>query len=593
MIVGSVYLYLHKEILSISYDKIAEFFTAVELKTFDARQQIYASHKNVDKNIVIIDIDEKTYTVFTEKYGEWPMPRDIYADVIEYIQKDKPLAIGLDLLFINPDKYKPENDKKLVQALEKYDNVYTAINFDNEKTRVPADLPDRLKIKLENKSRYNFDKNFLMAFTNCRLLMPEIMDSNANIGEINSFFADDNTLREFYPFAKYKNSYYPNLSTKIAIRMIEQQTGQKVDKLAIDKDNHLLIGDKKIPLQQDFGVMLNWLDWYDKNNNFERISFVDVYKMTKGDLEPLEKDYFKDKIIYFGATATALYDTKNSPINNNVPGVVLHTTFINNLLNDNFIHKTSLLADIAICIFLALLLVVALFKIKRQFVDIIILFAMTGFYLIFAGWVMEMFSLWIPVFIPIIVVVATFITIYIVKYFITSRDLEYTYKLATTDGLTELYNHRFFQEQLLLNIENSKRYNTQFSLILLDIDYFKKFNDTYGHQAGDAVLRQVAMMLKKLVRSTDIVCRYGGEEMSIILSNTAYPDAIITAQKICETIAQTPFNLGASTTKNVTISLGVATYPEHGKTPNELIEHADKGLYAAKANGRNQVGLQN
>ena len=182
------------------------------------------------------------------------------------------------------------------------------------------------------------------------------------------------------------------------------------------------------------------------------------------------------------------------------------------------------------------------------------------------------------------------ISAYVVKYILKSRDFENQYRLATIDGLTELYNHRYFQEQMLQQITNSKRYNTEFSMIIIDIDFFKKFNDVYGHQSGDAVLKQVAAKLKKNVRSCDIVCRYGGEEMTIILPNTNYEDAHTTAQKICDLIAEKPFKLVNNQESNVTISLGVSTYPQDGSTPSEIIENADKRLYVAKENGRNQVG---
>ena len=132
---------------------------------------------------------------------------------------------------------------------------------------------------------------------------------------------------------------------------------------------------------------------------------------------------------------------------------------------------------------------------------------------------------------------------------------------------------------------------TNFSLILIDIDFFKKFNDKYGHQAGDAVLKHVAKTLKSSVRSEDLVCRYGGEEMAIILNNVNKEIAIKTAQKICDAIASRNYELTPEITVNITISLGVASYPDNGKTPEELIEYADKGLYKAKENGRNQVGL--
>ena len=203
---------------------------------------------------------------------------------------------------------------------------------------------------------------------------------------------------------------------------------------------------------------------------------------------------------------------------------------------------------------------------------------------------MKHFNIWLEVIYPFILSTTAFISAFIVKYLIKSRDFEQQYKLATTDGLTELYNHRYFQEQMVMLVENSKRYGTEFSLIILDIDFFKKFNDTFGHQAGDAVLRQVAKLLKRNVRATDIVCRYGGEEMSIILPNTGKEEAFTTAQKICERIATNKVKLNHDKESQVTISLGVATYPHDGETPSEMIASADKRLYSAKENGRNQVG---
>ena len=177
----------------------------------------------------------------------------------------------------------------------------------------------------------------------------------------------------------------------------------------------------------------------------------------------------------------------------------------------------------------------------------------------------------------------------IYKYLTKSRDFDKQYKLATTDGLTDLYNHRYFQEQMLMQCQNAERYENVFSLIILDIDFFKKFNDNFGHQSGDAVLRQVSSILKKNVRSTDIVCRYGGEEISIILPNSNNDEAINTAQKLCNIVAENKFKLSNNRESNVTISLGVSTYKADGTTPAEIIEAADKRLYNAKNNGRNRV----
>jgi diguanylate cyclase (GGDEF)-like protein len=199
-------------------------------------------------------------------------------------------------------------------------------------------------------------------------------------------------------------------------------------------------------------------------------------------------------------------------------------------------------------------------------------------------------NLWVEIVSPIIFTILAFILTVIVKYLIKSRDFDKQYKLATTDGLTELYNHRYFQEQMQMFCANAKRYDGVFSLIILDIDFFKKFNDNFGHQSGDAVLRQVAFVLKKNVRATDIVCRYGGEEMSIILPNAKEDEAVSIAQKLCDIVSTQKFKLSNNRESNVTISLGVATYGQtDGTEPSKIIESADKRLYNAKNNGRNRV----
>ena len=139
-------------------------------------------------------------------------------------------------------------------------------------------------------------------------------------------------------------------------------------------------------------------------------------------------------------------------------------------------------------------------------------------------------------------------------------------------------------------IDASKRYEQEFSLIIIDIDFFKKFNDSYGHQVGDAVLRTVAQILKKNTRATDYVCRYGGEEMSIILPQTSKNEAMINAQRICDAVAKTSLKVSNTKSCNITISLGVSAYPQDGDTAQKIIECADKALYYAKEHGRNQVG---
>lgn len=165
-------------------------------------------------------------------------------------------------------------------------------------------------------------------------------------------------------------------------------------------------------------------------------------------------------------------------------------------------------------------------------------------------------------------------------------------QMAITDGLTGLYNHRYFHDRLQQNIDIARRYMRPFSLLMIDIDHFKTFNDTYGHQAGDRVLRHVAKKLKITLRGTDILARYGGEEFAIQLLETSHDRACLVAGRLVDVFANERIELPtAKEPVAITVSIGVATYPHDGDTATDLIRFADEGLYAAKRAGRNQVGL--
>ena len=175
-----------------------------------------------------------------------------------------------------------------------------------------------------------------------------------------------------------------------------------------------------------------------------------------------------------------------------------------------------------------------------------------------------------------------------------TADLEeknqYLEGIANLDGLTEIYNHRYFQEFLDKELSRSLRLQHGLSLVLADVDNFKKFNDFYGHQAGDFVLKEVASLCQELTREYDLVARYGGEEFVFVLPETELNDALAAVDKIREAIEQHSFEYEGDS-YNVTISFGVAYFSvkEKGLKKNELIERADKALYSAKKKGRNRV----
>ena len=557
------------------------FINSVENRTFDLRQSIMINEgaKKASDDIVIVAIDDATYEYILDTYGEWPLPRDIYANVINYLEKQSPRAIAFDLMFVKSLKSKNSADEALINTFKKYDNIYASMNFDNqsEDLRTPPNLPDKLKLNVENNSRIDFSQ---LTFNNCRTILAGILNATSNIGIINVSRSDDGILRKMPLVVKYKNDYYPQLALKVGLNYL----GETPKEFEIDKKSNFKFADKKIYLDKDGSAILNW---YGPAGTYQYIPMYKLIKATKG--ESLDFN-FSNKIIYVGTTASSLFDIKTVPTGKIYPGVEVQATYVNNLIDNNFIRKVDRSYTITLSILLALLIASVVSRVSSVLYASIVSLSTYFIYLLVAYYAMRFENLWLEIIYPLIFSIFGFTFSYIFKYIVKSRDFEYQYKLATTDGLTDLFNHRYFQEQIRQYVNNCKRYNNEFSLIIIDIDFFKKFNDNFGHQSGDAVLRQVASTLKRNVRATDIVCRYGGEEMSIILPNTSEDEAFSTAQKICERVAQHKFKLANGKETNVTISLGVSTFPQDGDNAETIISQADKRLYEAKNNGRNQVG---
>lgn len=546
---------------SVKNGSFVSFINSMENRTFDIRQNVIAKSgvREHNKDIVIVAIDDASYEYILEHYGEWPLRRDMYAKMVDYIESQQPKTVAFDLMFVKSMKSAISADNSLVGVFKKYDNVYTSMNLDNqpEDLRKAQQLPDKLAISPDSVADNPIE------YTNCRIILQGILDATSHIGMINVSRSDDGVLRKMPLYLKYNNKYYPQLGYLVA-----QGSGMM----------------KKVQSDDEASVILNW---YGPAETFENIPMYKLLKAADGG-ETFDYD-FHNKIVYFGATAASLFDIKTVPVDKVYPGVEVQATYVNNLLDGSLIKKCPEYVNLLAGLVLALLTVLAVLKIQSMPTAFGLSFTIYTVYVLFAYELMRMNYYWIKIVSPVAFAIFAFILAVIIKYLIKSRDFDAQYKLATTDGLTELYNHRYFQEQMQNQVSHSKRYGVPLSLIIIDIDFFKKFNDTYGHQSGDAVLRQVAFALKKNVRATDIVCRYGGEEMSIILPNTKYEEAVGIANKLCTIVSEKKCKLANGKESNVTISLGVSTYGADGETPAIIIESADKRLYHAKENGRNRV----
>lgn len=176
------------------------------------------------------------------------------------------------------------------------------------------------------------------------------------------------------------------------------------------------------------------------------------------------------------------------------------------------------------------------------------------------------------------------------KFFLLSNNIQKAQKSANTDGMTGLYNRKYFDTFLKQQLEKAELQGGNCSLILLDVDNFKHYNDTNGHQMGDEVLKKVAKIMQAGIRQSDMAARYGGEEFVIVLPGTAKKMAEAIAEKLRNTVEQAKFENEEKQPKGkLTASFGVSSYPENGKDSNTLLKGADHCLYLAKGRGRNQV----
>lgn len=164
-----------------------------------------------------------------------------------------------------------------------------------------------------------------------------------------------------------------------------------------------------------------------------------------------------------------------------------------------------------------------------------------------------------------------------------SRLYERTLVLSNSDSLTGLWHHGYFQYLLDQEIQRASTHKQCFTLLMVDIDNFKDFNDTHGHQAGDAILKNISNIFREASRKIDIIARYGGEEFAIILPNTRQEEALILAERLRKAVAE------SKTLKDKSISIGMASFSDDGETKEQLISTADRALYEAKRTGKNKV----
>ena len=359
------------------------FVDSVENRTFDLRQSILINEgkKNPNEDIGIVAIDDATYEYILDNYGEWPLPRNVYANIINYLEKSKPKAIAFDLMFVKSLKSKDFADEALVDTFKKYNNIFTSMNFDNQsqELRTPPKLPKKLTFDINNKSKINFEN---LTFTNCRTILEGIINATSNIGIINVSRSDDGVLRKMPLIVKYQDEYYPQLALKVGLNYL----GSSQTSFEIDRNSMFQLDKTEIPLDNDGSVILNW---YGPAETYTYIPMYQLIRAVNGEKTNLNTD-FSNKIIYFGATASSLFDIKTVPTGKVYPGVEVQATFVNNIIDNNFINKIDRSYTIIFGLILAFIIAFVVRKISSVFLASIISLSTYFIYILLSYYAMKL-----------------------------------------------------------------------------------------------------------------------------------------------------------------------------------------------------------
>ena len=503
-------------------------------------------------NIIVIEINDENI----DKIGRWPWSREWHAALIYALEGMGARYIFFDIVF--SERSPAEEDKIFSDAIKRSGNVYLPFVF-------PEDL-------------INIDKAIKP--------LKEFSDLAKDTGSINISPDIDGTLRKVPLFFKEGDKIHYHIAMKMAMDYI----GAKIDK--IDRGSVTISNSYKkikIPLLDRNQMLINWSGgWVDTFRHFSFLSVLAAYKAIEdGEKPDIDIEKFKNSICLIGITAVGLYDIKSVPLEPEYPAIGVFASVLSNIMDERFIRTSPNWISWLFIFFLAFLpaLSVSGERPLRE-VAIALLYAPLFFTVSF---LLFRLGLWIDCSLPLLAFFASYSAVTIYDFMHVSIEKQRFFAMSMIDDLTNLYNIRYFKALLKKECQSAvHEMDKKFCIILVDIDYFKRINDMFGHKAGDFILRDVADLLKESVRSTDVVARYGGEEMLILLRGAMLDTGLLFAEKARKAIENRIVKDGDKT-HSMTISLGVASFKERD-TEESMIKRADEGLYKAKNSGRNRVG---
>lgn len=540
-------------------------FGRIELITLDYRFLLKAAKPAVS-DIIFIDMAEDSINAI----GRWPWPRKWHAAIVKILSEYNARAIGFDVIFSEPQD--EADDSVFAEAIRQSGIVY---------------LPLLYNLSEENTALIYKGGGISSVLEPLPILAGNVKGK----GHINAIPDRDGVLRRTPPVISYKGRTTYQFGLKIGLDTL----GIKEKNISFIPEKHLLFlktaggKDIRVPLDRDNQLIVNWQGRWGKE--FPHYSYVDVirsYSSIKNGKKPIiDLKKFRNKICIIGLTASGLMDIKPIPIQNAYPAVGVNAMVMYSVLNNDFIYDLPDRYNVLLIIIISVIITLYLSNLRLISGMIIALVSM-AIYAIFSFALFGLFNIVIATFYPILAMFVSYSITSIYTQILQTIERARLFKQATRDGLTYLYNIRHFNLLFEAEFRNVSIYKfRRLSLIMADIDNFKHINDTYGHQAGDIILKDVAKTIQMKCRQIDVVARYGGEEFIVMLSGAGEKEAFDVADKIRAAVESKRFKF-KNDTYITTISLGVSEYSGE-KNKDELIEKTDKALYKSKHEGKNRV----
>ena len=551
--------------VAISYLKI---FQSLEWSAYDAWFRFRPPEPR-EKRIVVVTISESDI----RQIGRWPMTDLTLSQVVDKIRRQQPVAIGLD---IYRDLPVAPGTTELEAVLKSTPNLIGVEKLIGEEVRSSPILKQQNQTALSDLVR----------------------DA-------------DGTIRRGLLSVEFDNGQIQlGLGTRLALMYLASadifpEPIGNTGKLALGKARLIPFksNDGGYVRADDGGFQIS-IDYRGRETSFYRISITDVLD------NQIPDNLFRDRLVLIGSITPSLNDFFRTPYSNSrenldrdLPGVFIHANIASQIVSSALDGRNTIKTVdeplewlwIFIWTYSASVLNTVLFELqseRRKNIFVLVFFAVFIPYIaIFgSGYLLFLSGFWLPVITPAFSVAVSGI---LIGWYCQTNQEQQQQKLAFTDSLTEIPNRRYFDKFFKQQWQKSQEKQNSLSIILCDVDFFKKYNDTYGHQAGDLCLVQVGKVLAQSVRERDLAARYGGEEFVAVLPDTPPEEAIKIAHRISDRLKslQIP-HASSQASEYVSISCGIAcTRVSLVHTPEELIECADRALYRAKELGRDRAVL--